>query len=268
MKDEIQAREGFREWVDRQKGHGRPNLPLTHTTKAYTAEGIIRSREVLPQKCPVFDESLSYFFYGRPAYRVSSDNVVQYEAACPYCFIFSPHLIARANRIFPFDTGAYDARLYKHVLIDEMELNDFSLGRQGERIEKIIDAVFPDRLEYFDGNRDAVANPDEAAEAWEMAARAYLKLIRSSGRNEPDDRICSIEVAFSDPVPFANNLLAAVVPHTHWKDGNGAPWLQALAEDNVAIIPYTFVPGRHPEYYQTMMEAQVKRYYLSEEYLP
>jgi hypothetical protein len=268
MTDQKATNDGFREWVDRHEDDDRPDLPLTHTAKAYYAETIIKSNEVSPQKCEVFNEALSYFFYGRPAYRVSSDKVVQYEASCPYCLIFSPELLKRAKKIFPFDTGAYDARMYKHVLIDEMDLADFSLERQGKRIAKLINATFNDRIEYFDGNRSAISNPDEAAEAWEMAARAYLKLIQSPGRNEPGDRICSVEVIFSDPVPLTNNLRAVVVPHTHWKDGSGAPWLQNLANEGIDIVPYIFVPGRHPEFYQTMMEAQVRKYYFDKNFLP
>lgn len=95
-----------------------------------------------------------------------------------------------------------------------------------------------------------------------------LNLIQSPGRNEPDDRVCSIEITFSDPVPFSNNLLAVCVPHTHWKDGDGAPWLQDLRSSNIDILPYNFIPGRHPEFYQTMMESQVRAYYFEKSYLP
>lgn len=267
MSEKTIPNSGFRQWVDRQDPGDQSDLPLTHTTKAYHAEGIIKSKEVVPRICKVFHEALAYFFYGRPAYRVSTDKLIQYEAACPYCLIFSPQLIKRAKRIFPFDTGAYEARLYKHVLIDEMQLEDFSLERQSDRISKLINTIFSNRVEYFDSNRAAMSDPEEVSDAWEMAARAYLKLIQSPGRNEPDDRICSIEVIFSDPVPFANNLLAVVVPHTHWKDGSGAPWLQDLQNDGVDIVPYTFIPGRHPEYYQTMMEAEVRKYYFDKKFL-
>jgi hypothetical protein len=255
-------RDGFRAWVDRQASVDQPLLPLTHLSKAYVAENIIRSNEIAPADCEVFKEALAYFFYGRPAYRANKDGIVGSEAACPYCFLFSPSLLARAKRVFPFDTGAYHARLYKHVLIDEMELADFSLERNVPRINKLVHAAFGSAGNYFDGNRSCIPDPEVGAEAWEMAGRAYLQLLSSPGRNEPDDRICSIEVIFSDPVPLENNLLAVVVPHTHWRDGSGAPWLKELSNAGVVIIPFNFIPGRHPEYYQTMIEVAVKNYYV------
>jgi hypothetical protein len=101
------------------------------------------------------------------------------------------------------------------------------------------------------------------SEAWEFHARAYLDLLKSPGRNEPDDRICSIEVVFGEPVPLKGNLLAVIVPHTVWSQDKHAPWLDKLKAEGVAIAPYLFVPGRHPEHYHALMESAVRDLYES-----
>src|SRR5215217_5621888 len=101
------GRPSFREWVDKQSDPGWGLMPLTHITKGIGAEDIIRSGSVSPTHCDVFDEPLAYFFYGRPAYRVTGDGAIRVEAACPYCFIFSSALIETATDIYAFDTGPF-----------------------------------------------------------------------------------------------------------------------------------------------------------------
>ncbi|SFP17404.1 hypothetical protein SAMN03159463_03757 [Mesorhizobium sp. NFR06] len=256
------GRPAFRRWVD---GHASPKwglMPLTHVTKGIVAEDIIESDAVAVGDCDVFNEPLAYLFYGRPAYRVAGDGVIKVEAACPFCFVFDAALISKAKAIFPFDTGAFSKRLYSRILLEEMALEDFSLETDTTRPNRILAEVFESRRGYFDGDISKI-NASKAAQSWDFHARAYLDLLASPGRNEPDDRVCSIEVIFGEPIPLRGNLLAAIVPHTLWEDDKRAPWLEKLAQSNVTISPYVFVPGRHPEYYQAQLEASVKELYVS-----
>jgi hypothetical protein len=144
-----------------------------------------------------------------------------------------------------------------------MDLEDFSLERETSRANRIIATVFKSRTVYFDGDVSKIEDPDKVTEPWEFHARAYLDLMASRGRNEPDDRICSIEVIFGEAVPLKGNLLAVVVPHTLWEDNQGAPWLEKLQQEGVAIAPYLFVPGRHPEHYHALLESAVRDLYKS-----
>ncbi len=236
-------------------------MPLIHITKGIGAEDISRSGNVSPTDCKVFDEALAYFFYGRPAYRVSGDGAVKVEAACPYCFVFNAALIAKAKAIFAFDTGAFDSRLYKHVVMEDMKVEDFSLETNNHRPNRVIASVFGSRKSYFEGDISRIPDPEKLTEAWEFHARAYLHLLVSRGRNEPDDRICSIEVLFDESIPLQGNLLAVVVPHTIWDNDKHAPWLETLKAEGVLIAPYLFIPGRHPEYYHAQLEAAVRDLY-------
>jgi len=256
------GRPGFREWIDKQADPGWSLMPLTHITKGIRAEDIIRTGNVRVYKDEQITEPTAYFFYGRPAYRVSGDGAVKVEAACPYCFVFDAGLILKAKSIHAFDTGAFANRLYKHILMDEMDVQDFSLEREEKRPNRLIARVFPSMKTYFDGGVTKAATPEKGADAWEFHARAYLQLLASPGRNEPDDRICSIEIVFGDAVPLEGNLKAIVVPHTLWSEDAKAPWLEELNKKGVEIAPYIFVPLRHPEHYHALLETTVRDLYI------
>ncbi len=236
-------------------------MPLTHITKGVAAEDIIKDGAVNPEDCAVFGERLAYFFYGRPACRVSGDGAVKIEAACPFCFVFDAALIEQAKAIFAFDTGAFAKRMYQHILVEEMAVEDFSIEKDKLRPNKIISKVFGDRRTYFEGDISKIPEPDTLTEPWDFHARAYVHLLKSPGRNEPDDRICSIEVIFGQSVPLKGSLLAAIVPHTLWDGQYQAPWLQKLQAEGVTVAPYLFVPGRHPEHYHAQPEAAVRTLY-------
>ena len=204
---------------------------------------------------------MAYFFYGRPAYRVSANGAVKVEAACPYCFVFDPVLINTARAIHAFDTGAFANRLYTHIMTEEMAIEDFCLERDPTRPNRIIAAVFSKLETYFEGDTTKMVAPDKGAEPWEFHARAYLHLLASTGRNEPDDRICSIEVSFTRDVSLHGTLRAIIVPHTLWRAPARTPWLETLSSSGVEISPYAFIPGRHPEHYHALMEVAVRELY-------
>jgi hypothetical protein len=255
------GRPSFRDWVDKQPAPNWTLMPLTHITKGVGAEDIIRTGSVATSEGGAFKQPLAYFFYGRPAYRISGDGAVKVEAACPYCFIFDFALIHKADNIHAFDTGAFANRMYKHVLMNEMKVEDFSLECDATRPNRIIARVFSSQRAYFDGDLTKIVPPDQATEPWEFHARAYLQLLVSPGRNEPDDRICSIEVVFGEVVPLVGNLKAMIIPHTLWDNDRRAPWLVALHEKGIEMVPYIFVPGRHPEHYHAHLETAVKDLY-------
>ena len=254
-------RPAFREWVDNHKDPQWTLMPLTHITKGIGAEDICRAGGVKASHCDVFNHQIAYFFYGRPAYRVHGDGAVKLEAACPYCFIFTGNLIEKSDAIYAFDTGAFKSRLYSHILLEEMNVEDFGLEKEVFRPNRLVSAVFENREDYFFGDTTKIKSPEQLSSAYEFHARSYLHLITSTGRNEPDDRICSIEVQFQQDVPLDGNLLAVVVPHTVWEDGKHAPWLEKLSQMNILITPYLFTPGRHPDYYYAMIETVVKDIY-------
>jgi hypothetical protein len=254
------------EWINEHPTPSWDALPLTHITRGVVAEDIIRDGRVEPSQCKVFGEPLAYFFYGRPAYRIGAEATIKAEALCPYCFVFRPELIDRAKCIHAFDTGAFNARLYSNVIANEMDENDFQLQDESTP-NRLISLVFRSQLAYFLGDTRAISSQPPAVHAHQFHARAYLDLILSPGRNEPDDRVFTIEVVFGDPVPLSGSLMAVVLPHTLWSGDVKAPWLEALSRTGVNMIPYEFIPGRPPEHYHTLLELTVRRFYEKRGYL-
>lgn len=192
----------------------------------------------------------------------SGEGVVKTEAACPFCFIFDPKLLHSAAAIVAFDTGAFHKRLYKHILLEEMNAEDFNLGHDITCPNKMIAHVFRSQKNYYDGDITKLVDPEDGARPWEMLARSYLELLASRGRNEADDRICSVEIQFNRPVELSDGKLVAIIaPHTLWGDEGRAPWLEEVHAMGVEVRPYLFVPGRHPEHYHAHVECSVRQLY-------
>jgi hypothetical protein len=138
-------------------------------------------------------------------------------------------------------------------------VEDFSLGTDATRPNKLISRTFGSRLPYFQGDIRVIPDPKTISKSYEFHARSYFDLLTSPGRNEPDDRICSIEVILADKVPLKDGLLGVIIPHTLSDDG--APWLDNLAKAGATIKPYNFVPGRTADYYQAHLEAAARELY-------
>jgi hypothetical protein len=255
------GRPEFRSWVDRQPDPGWGLMPLTHVCKSLIANDIVREGRIEPKECDVFSRSLAYFFYGRPAYRTNGDGPIKNPAACPMCFIFDPKMLDRAHAVHPFDTGAFNARLYKYTVMDEMNIQDFTLGRGVTAPNKLIKAIYGSRDVYFDGDPSKIPTPDKISAAGELLVRTYVALVRSDGRNEADDRVGTIEVTFGDPVPLEGNLIAIVIPDILWNDKDKSDWLKELSRTGVDILPFRYSGGRHPEHYHDMIEVEVRAYF-------
>jgi hypothetical protein len=250
------GRPGFMEWLNRQQDPPAwAPLPLFHTTRGVIAEDVIRAMTLTPSPCSHFDQPLSYFFYGRPAYRVSTDNVVKSERFCPFSFVFKPELAQLAAATHAFDTGAFFKRLYQGIVGEDIRINDFQLlGTDAKN--RLISAVFKAREAYIRGDTREILAEMPSVEAYEFHARAYLDIILAPGRNEPDDRVFTIELVIAHAVSLAQWLMAVIVPHTMCGTNSTPEWIKPLLEGGVKIIPYEFLPGRSPEYYHALLEIQ------------
>lgn len=263
----LMKRRAFADWIDRLPEGDPRLLPLTHITNGIRARRIIEDGTIAPTECGVLELPLSYFFYGRPAYRLMGGSSVKLESSCPFCFIFDGEMIKRAREIFAFDTGAFATRMYDHVFDPDFELGDFSLGTDSARPNKLIGSVYRSILDYIEGDRNAMGEPAVLALPHEFEARAYLELIKSPGRNEPDDRICSIEVNFGDLIPVPGQLVALALPHTLCEHIDTNPWLRELQKAKIDLLPYNFSPGRPPENYHALLEGVVRNYYVGKGFL-
>ncbi|KCZ84584.1 hypothetical protein HAD_02855 [Hyphomonas adhaerens MHS-3] len=249
----------FREWLRQQERPQWDLLPLTHITKAYSAQKIALAEKLVPTRCHVFEKDILYSFYGRAAYKVHGDGAVKLEGACPVCFVLNGELLAKAAAVHPFDTGAYSSRLYKHVFADELEVKDFEISGDTGIPNALVRKFFQDQESYFVGDTSKIPSPEEVCSVEHLTVRAYHELVTSKGRNEPDDRVYSVEVAFGDEIEFQRgSLLAVIVPHTLWDANAKATYFKKLEELGAMIVPYEFFPGKDPSYYQALLEGQLR----------
>lgn len=251
----------FVQWAATLPETMNPPLPLTHVTATIRAKKAIVAGHVEPKYCAVFDTPLVYCFYGRPAYRSKDDgNTVLTAGSCPSCFIFSPELIKKTSQIFPFDTGAYEGRLFKEGLDDEnFSKDDFSLGSASDLPAKIVSFVYHNNTTYLKGDRTGIKEED--VPDWQLEAKAYLTFLASRGRNRVDDRLMTLEAHFDFAVPIADHIMAVVVPHTLGEGDAAAPWLKLIEECGGEILYYHYIPDRKLETYHDAMERAVLGYY-------
>ena len=149
--------------------------------------------------------------------------------------------------------------------MDEMQVGDFSLERNPGRPNKLINSLYQSKASYFDGDVSKI--DDNLAAPRDFLARTYIDLVKSVGRNEPDDRVGTIEVVVGETVNLAGNLLAVVIPDILWNDKADDSWLGQLQQLNVEILPFRYLHGREPEHHHAMIEAEVRGYYERKSHL-
>jgi hypothetical protein len=228
-------------------------------TRGTLAELIARYGIIEPTPCKVLGKETSYFFYGRAAYRPSDAKVIQHEYDAPHCFVFREILLGEADAVHAFDTGAHEKRSYDYMLTKDMRLDDFNLVGDINRPNKLAACIFGTISAYFEADRSKI--PEGITQPWQHLPHAYVQLLKSSGRNEPDDRICSIEVAIHETVSLRSNLKAVIVPHTAWNEKTRATWLEDVAFQGAEIVPYRFVGGYPPEHCHTLVVDAVRNLY-------
>lgn len=183
-------------------------LPLTHLSEAYHLRPIVETGELAPSGCKVFGESLVYFFYGRPAYRVASqiDNN-GLDAYWPVCFVLKATAV-NPKRIFPFDSGAFQDGRFADYFHRDMIKEDFELDVDPSTPGRLINLFWPDARSYFD-NRP---NSDQIFDPFAFEAKSYSELIRSKANAPFDDRHSAIELQSDDDVTLQDNLHAVILP--------------------------------------------------------
>jgi len=249
-----------RYFVDYIKSESSPqwsDLPLTHIAKAIDARDIISDGKIVPVECPVQGQKLVYTFYGRASYRVTGDGAIKSAALCPVCFVLNPDLMDRSKQVYPFDTGAYDARLFKHHVGNELHYEDFDISGERDNALKLIGVFYNSLQEYMDVEVSQVKVAGLQT-AGEFELEVYSELIISKGRNEPDDRVSTIEVSFGDPLILKECLLAVIIPDVLLR--SSAEWITKL-KSFAKILPYKYRAGKGPEYHNAQIDFALGDFY-------
>jgi hypothetical protein len=226
-------------------------LPLVHTTRALHLRTICPSNKIIPARCDVFTgENLTYFFMGRPAYKYYSGGGEAEYWQLPCCFVFEFSSVQKIERIFPFDSGAFNGRLYP-TYINEMELNNFEASAASDAASKIVGAFFGTTSRYFRLlNRDQEEFEKEfQLGAFDAEIKALHRLSRERSGESFDDRRFSIELQSSGVLDLTvTKPLAVIVPMTYLDDGNFRNQVESVWACTPLRYP-TYAFSSHHHYY-------------------
>ena len=230
----------FRNFIEKHTPTN-PQMPFTHNTSGANFQSILFNGKISKIMCPVFHQEYVYFFYGRPAYKVSSkEESCTIEELLPVCMLFKPDSLDNVARIYPFDSGAFDQGCYQNVISNKYNIDEFNMGKSLENIQKLISAFYDDNRKYYYGIPKHIKN------ASCLQIKSYLRLIETLIPLPTDDRKYTVEIILNDEIELKNKILAVILPRlllefNFVKD--------KIKEYDIEYYTYNTVNGFHPDYY-------------------
>ena len=177
---------------------------------------------------------VTYFFYGRPAYRPGKIGVTTTKLdSRPVCLMFRKGDLPPATNVYPFDTGALHDGRYAPYL-DGVTFAELNCGSVIEAEGKIVRRYFSDNESYFFGREMAVLTPA----ATSNVAIAFHSLLRSDREIECDDRLLSIELLQDSEFAIKTTLRSVVLPIFLRADPDVSPILNEWKKAGIQIEPY------------------------------
>jgi hypothetical protein len=238
-------------------------LPAVHTTEFFRLTAVQSSNALQASVCKVFKEPLLYFFYGRPAYRDSSQVTPTRDIGFyPICFIFRPGAISKqAKRVYPFDTGASQRGLYEPAIKRADALPGYPVPTMIESARRIVSCFFETDDRYLSNSPIAGLRflPTEAE------AESYYRLINGGGDPNCDDRSSAIEIQLEECLDVGQALVAIVLPTCFLEDDNLRRTV--LSVWRAQPLTYDADIGTRPLEYHGVIRHLVRRFYRKAGYL-
>lgn len=237
-----------------------PILPLCHTCDVYTFRSILKGGLLDVSQCEHFNERLLYFFYGKPAYRLSEDSVTSNLQFCPVTIAIKLNKSQDIKRIAPFDTGAFFKKKYSQHMHPKMSCDDFLLPPTFDIPSRIVTQFFGSNVNYCEGMPNK-----KPIDPLNLEAESYQNIIHDQAIRECDDRGHTIEVQTSKPFSLGkSNVLFVMLPKVLLDHDDICDIL--LNRWGVKPIGYTSHSGRSSEYigliYKEFMTYLKKNGYL------
>ncbi len=232
-------------------------LPLFHTCEAFQARTYIRDRELKTTDiCEVFDEPITYLFYGRPAYKYATKGgATKNLASYPICFIFDVDLLPEIKRIYPFDTGALHHKILSNFIHNNNVVADFEIEPERNRIADIV-------LHFHGSNENYLSGTVEPREydPFAFESVAYAEMHHAYVPDRSDERRVTIEVHASETLKLRDGALRAIiVPEAML----GSKLLEEFSSD-VDVDIRTYEVDMWDPIYGFAMIARVAKAYISE----
>lgn len=185
-----------------------PSMALIHTTTVSLFRQICKSgtASLAPQLCTVMNNPLTYFFYGRPAYRpgpISPTNR-DYDSR-PVSMLFRREAVHSIMGIYPCDTGAH-SRGYYSPFLDGVMFSDLDCVNVTDADKRIVSRFFGGNDTYFYGEELSLLMPLLCSET----GKKFYELLTSPRITECDDRSQTVELT-QDQTQGLDNALESVV---------------------------------------------------------
>ncbi len=229
-------------------------LPSMHSTDCKNAESILSNGEMITRPCSVFNGRPSlYFFYGKPAYRVSA-KVNCYrtdDVYSPCCFIVDTKKID-IKYMYPFDTGAENKGMYEKIQYNGLHVNDFELKPNVDSIQNYIQCFWGDNNNYLRGLGISLSEVNSS-----IILACLNTLLSSSGALDFDDRARTLEIITNVNVCIADTVKAIIVPSGFL----GNYGLKSFIRDHpeVEVISfYSYYPANPSSYYGAVYQKAME----------
>jgi hypothetical protein len=241
-------------------------LPLVHTTRSLYLKKFVRSNEIRTSYCDVFNENLNYFFIGRPGYKHRAHQKQATYWELPTCFIVDFNVVTDIKRMFPFDSGAFSAKMMPEF-IQIIDRAEYEVTGMPDAHERIIGAFFGNVSDYF-----RLLAKDRKAFETEYALRAFdeeIKALHLLAAGEPDgvdDRRFCIELQSESSVRLeSNKLLALVCPSIYLDDIDIRNHVENTWK--AEAIPYRMHPLNYTSY-MSEVYSKIEQFYTDTGRLP
>ncbi|WP_174422107.1 hypothetical protein [Burkholderia diffusa] len=196
---------------------------------------MLRDEALNPQKCSVFKSDLSYFFYGRPAYRFKGDPSLLDNHAWPVILVFKNTIENFACSAFPFDSGAFCNGRYKQWLDSTWEIDTFKIDVASTTHARHVAAFYEGNEDYLDGKGKYLHSSNFG---FNLEAAAVSQMIRECREGEADDRRFTIEMIADAPIPLDPQYVAMVIVPRVLADSEE---LAPLVSREIHVYPYRVI---------------------------
>lgn len=213
-----------------------PSMALIHTTTVSLFREVCRSNggALIPQFCPVMDTPLTYFFYGRAAYRPGPISPTNRDLdSRPVCLIFKREAVHAIVGVYPCDTGAHSRGFYSPFL-DGISFSDLDCVTVSDADKRIVSRFFGDNESYYFGQELDSLSPAASSNT----ALAYYSLLSSRRVTDCDDRSRTIEYTQNADLDLSRALEAIIVPDFLLADPIVAPVLRRWETAGINVVPY------------------------------
>lgn len=183
-------------------------LAWCHTTDAFAFREIIECGQFVPQPCDNFKERLTYFFYGRPAYRLKEAlPSMRTTARAPVVIIASSKILSSRRRMFPFDSGAFMEGRYSDWMHQSMQLHDFELTHLDDAPRRYVPSFYGTNRDYL--RLKPRVPPLSYSGAFEV--EAMVSLLSDTNAVFSDDRKLAFELQIEAPIPLRRPWVRALI---------------------------------------------------------